>query len=278
MYDVFNIDKLLQHGSVPGVLREFGSPYHISWRPGVQSSHLTTPSRFEQCEFNPNAEVMDPHQDVFFNESIWGNLSDAAQSGGFSLGWGLRSTEEILTPDNQSATIVADKTQPGGFRINDGICVNFEGFYNDSIGNASSPDSNGRAMGQSAWRSNRPPGVRLDQRSFRALVCTASLSRQAIHCNLPHRGFAKQVARVKTLVGRGIRAFYLDSHIAPGRLNAVLEMRRAFAANGVGKQLFLFRESTNDVDTLAMGQMPWYLLCSIMVIGVKSLMRKDTEL
>jgi hypothetical protein len=146
MYDVFNIDKLLQHGSVPGVLREFGSPYHISWRPGVQSSHLTTPSRFEQCEFNPNAEVMDPHQDVFFNESIWGNLSDTAQSGGFSLGWGLRSTEEILTPDNQSATIVADKTQPGGFRINDGICVNFEGFYNDSIGNASSPDSNGRGV------------------------------------------------------------------------------------------------------------------------------------
>ena len=40
------------------------------------------------------------------------------------------------------------------------------------------------------------------------------------------------LARIKTLVGRGMRAFYLDSMIAPGRLHAVLRMRRAFPQFG----------------------------------------------
>ena len=219
MYDVFNIDKL-SRGSV---LREFGAPVHISWRPGVQSSHLTTPALFEQCEFNPNADVMDPHQDVFWNVSIWANMSDAAQTAGFSLGWGLRSTEEILTPDNKSASIVMDPTQPNGYKINSGMCVNFEGFFGDEIGNASSPDSDGR-------------GVRWG--------------------NLLGPQTDRLVARFKTLTMRGVRGFYLDSHIAPGRFEAVLKMRRAFP--GLGKQLQIFRESTNDVDLLAMGLMPWY--------------------
>ena len=220
MYDVFNIDRL-RRGSI---MKEFGMPYHTTWRPGVQSSHLTTPSRYEQCEFNPNAEVMDPHQDVFWNQSVWQNISDAAAAAGFSLGWGLRGTEEILTPDNQSATIVVDHTRPGGFKINSGICVNFEGFYNDTIGNATSPDSNGRGV---QWG------------------------------NLIGAQTDRLLARVKTLVGRGVRSFYMDSFIAPGRFEAVRRMRRAFAEGGLGKQLFIFRESSNDVDILAMGQMPW---------------------
>ena len=51
MYDVLNVETLLQNS----VAREFATPYHVSWRPGVQSSHLTIPSRREQCEFDPNA-------------------------------------------------------------------------------------------------------------------------------------------------------------------------------------------------------------------------------
>lgn len=168
---------------------------------------------------------MDPHQDVFWNETIWENLTAAARQGGFSLGWGLRSTEEILTAENHSSTIVLDPTQPSGYRIIPGICVNFEGYYNDSVGNATSPDSDGRGV---QWG------------------------------NLIGPQTDRFVARVKTLVGRGIRAFYLDSHIAPGRFDAVLQIRRLFGAEGLGRQLFIFRESTNDVDILAMGQMPWY--------------------
>ena len=155
-------------------MRKYGSPYHIGWRPGVQSSHLTTPELNEQCEFNPNAEVMDPHQDVFWNDSIWTNMSAAAQTGGFSLGWGLRTTEEILTANNQSATIVVDAAQSSGYRINPGQCVNFEGFFGDEIGNASSPDSDGRGI---RW------GNLLGAQTERLL------------------------ARFRTLVGRGVRAF-----------------------------------------------------------------------
>jgi hypothetical protein len=183
MYDVFNIDRLL----TSAVTREYGSPYHIAWRPGVQSSHLTTPSLFEQCEFNPNAEVMDPHQDVFWNDSIWSNITTTAASAGFSLGWGLRSTEEILTPDNRSATIVRDPTQASGYRINSGMCVNFEGFFGDKIGNASSPDSDGR-------------GVRWG--------------------NLLGAQTDRLVARFKMLVGRGVKAFCecRESHLPVYRI------------------------------------------------------------
>ena len=105
--------------------------------------------------------------------------------------------------------------------------MNFEGFYNDTKGNATSPDSDGRGV---QWG------------------------------NLVGPQTDRFVARVKTLVGRGIRAFYLDSHIAPGRVDAVLQIRRLFGAEGLGRQLFIFRESTNDVDILAMGQMPWHRL------------------
>ena len=126
MYSVLNIDTLLRGESDSGsVMREFGAPYHIAWRPGVQSSHLTIPARHIQCEFNPNADVMDPHQDVFWNESIWKNLSAAAEEGGFNLGWGLRSTEEVLTAENRSATIVLDPTQPSGYRIIPGMSQSY---------------------------------------------------------------------------------------------------------------------------------------------------------
>lgn len=58
MYSVLNIDTLRRGESDKGsVMKDFGAPYHISWRPGVQSSHLTIPNRHMQCEFNPNADV-----------------------------------------------------------------------------------------------------------------------------------------------------------------------------------------------------------------------------
>ena len=116
-----------------------------------------------------------------------------------------------------------DRTQPGGYLIKPGICVNFEGFFNDQIGNATSPDSDGR-------------GVRWG--------------------NLLGRQTDRVVARFKTLIGRGMRSFYLDSHISPGRFAAVRRMRQAFAG-GLGRQLQIFRESSNDVDMLVMSLLPW---------------------
>ena len=58
----------------------------------------------------------------------------------------MRGTEEILTLANTSATIAVDPTQPGGYRIDAGSCINFEGFFNDTVGNASSPDSDGPSL------------------------------------------------------------------------------------------------------------------------------------
>ena len=74
---------------------------------------------------------------------------------------------------------------PGGYTINAGRCVNFEGFYDEASGNASSPDSNGYGV---RWGNLKGPQT------------------------------ARHLARVKVLLGRGMRAFYLDSHISPGRV------------------------------------------------------------
>jgi hypothetical protein len=206
VYDVFNIERLLSTRT----MRLYGSPHHIAWRPGVQSSHLTVPALFEQCEFNPNAEVMDPHQDAFWNDSIWGNVSAAAERGGFKLGWGLRTTEEILTPDNESATIVLDPAQASGYRINPGQCVNFEGFFGDEIGNASSPDSNGRGI---SW--GNLLGAQTDRLvavSHSHSLQSSSVRSQCRQCLLlPHASDPSLALnlpqRFKTLVGRGMRAF-----------------------------------------------------------------------
>ena len=37
MHDVLNLGLLAKHDT----LRQFGAPYHVAFRPGVQSSHLT---------------------------------------------------------------------------------------------------------------------------------------------------------------------------------------------------------------------------------------------
>lgn len=66
----------------------------------------------------------------------------------------------------------------------------------------------------------------------------------------------RHLARLKTLVDRGARAFYLDSHISPGRFRVQRQARRMFPT--FGKQLLMFRESSNDVDMLVMSLFPWY--------------------
>jgi hypothetical protein len=48
---------------------------------------------------------------------------------GYQLGYSMRSTEEVITPSNQSASIAIDPTSPNGYNIDAGRCINFEGFY-----------------------------------------------------------------------------------------------------------------------------------------------------
>ena len=74
--------------------------------------------------------------------------------------------------------------------------------------------------------------------------------------NLKGPQTTRHLARVKVLLGRGMRAFYLDSHISPGRVGAVRGMRQLDPR--IGKQLLIFRESTNDVDILTMSVFGWY--------------------
>eukprot|EP00041_Stephanoeca_diplocostata_P032943 m.1073746 g.1073746 ORF g.1073746 m.1073746 type:complete len:801 (-) comp24236_c0_seq7:249-2651(-) len=120
LYEEFNVDAATR--SLP----QYGVPYAIAWRPGVQSIHLTSDG--SQCEFNPNADVLDPHQDAFWSHAVWSNMSTAAQAAGVQLGYGMRPTSEILTSTNTSATIIPDNTTVDGYRIVPGLCHNFEGW------------------------------------------------------------------------------------------------------------------------------------------------------